>query len=202
MWNPDYFRIDDRKEMLAFLSANNFGLLISTHDGDPCASHLPFLPDADGKRLYCHLARPNPQWRQLEGQRVLVALQGSHDYISPTWYQSPGVPTWNYQVLHIYGTCRVFDEAQELSQLVNTLAAHHEAGSENPWQPQYGDAMLRGIVGVEITIDEMQCKYKLSQNRPREDHGPVIEQLEKRGAGQLAASMRKTLNLEAGDDHG
>lgn len=195
MFNPDYFKIDDRDEMLNFLIANNFGLLISLQDGVPCASHLPFLPDSDGKTLYCHLARANPQWQQLEGQRVLVALQGTHDYISPTWYQTPGVPTWNYQALHIYGTCRVFDDADELSKLVNSLAAHHEAGSDNPWQPQYGAKMLRGIVGVEIAIDEMQCKYKLSQNRPGEDHVPVIEQLEKRGADDLAAAMRKTLNL-------
>lgn len=201
MFNPDYFKIDDREEMLAFLTANNFGLLISMHDGDPVASHLPFLPDADGNRLHCHLARANPQWQQLEDQRVLIALQGSHDYISPTWYETPGVPTWNYQALHIYGRCRVFDDAKELSQLVNTLAAHHETGSENPWQPEYGDKMLRGIVGVEITIDEMQCKYKLSQNRPVEDHAPVIEQLEKRGAEPLAAAMRKTLNINAGEQH-
>lgn len=197
MFNPSYFQISDREEMLAFLRANNFGLLISSHDGQPCASHLPFLPSDDGKSLLCHLARPNAQWRSLEGQRVLVALQGPHDYISPTWYQSPGVPTWNYQALHIYGTCRVLDDAAETAALVEALAAYHEAGSDAPWVPDYGDAMLKAIVGVEITIDEMQCKYKLSQNRPAADHGPVIEQLERRGARDLAAAMRKRLGLDA-----
>ena len=201
MFNPDYFKIDDREEMLAFLSANNFGVLVSQRDGDLCASHIPFLPNADASFLHCHLARANPQWQQLEGQRVLVALQGPHDYVSPTWYQAPGVPTWNYQALHIYGTCRVFDDADELSQLVNALAAHHEAGSDNPWQPDYSDKMLRGIVGIEIAVDEMQCKYKLSQNRPAADHAPVIEQLERRGADQLVAAMRKTLNQHGGDNH-
>ena len=197
MFNPGYFRIDDREEMLSFLCANNFGLLISTHNGAPCASHIPFLPSDDGKTLLCHLARPNPQWQSLEGQRVLIALQGPHDYISPTWYQNPGVPTWNYQALHIYGTCRIIDSAEETGRLVNALAAYHEAGSPTPWNPEYGDAMLKAIVGIEITIDEMQCKYKLSQNRPESDHRPVVEQLEARGATDLAAAMRKTLGLDA-----
>ena len=196
MFNPSYFRIEDRKEMLAFLRANNFGLLISTHAGEPCASHLPFLPDEEGKILHCHLARPNPQWQSLEGQRVLIVLQGAHHYISPTWYQNPGVPTWNYQALHIYGTCRIIDEPEQIKTLVNALAAYHEAGSEAPWSPEYGEAMLRAIIGVEITIDEMQCKYKLSQNRPANDHEPVIQQLEDAGSSELAAAMRKTLDLE------
>ena len=196
MFNPSYFRIDDRSEMLSFLKANNFGLLISTHDGEPCASHLPFLPNEDGSILLCHLARPNPQWQSLDGQRVLVTLQGPHDYISPTWYQNPGVPTWNYQALHIYGTCRVIDDVDETRALVNALAAYHEAGSDSPWVPEYGDAMLKAIVGVEITVDDMQCKYKLSQNRPEADHAPVVQQLEQRGADSLAKAMRRQLDLD------
>ena len=196
MFNPGYFQITDRDEMLSFLKANNFGLLISTHDGEPCASHLPFLPSDDGSTLLCHLARPNPQWRSLDGQRVLIALQGPHDYISPSWYRNPGVPTWNYQALHIYGTCRVIDDAEETGRLVEALAAWHESGFEQPWQPEYGAAMLNGIVGVEISVDAMQCKYKLSQNRPAADHAPVIEQLERRGSSALADEMRRTLGLE------
>jgi len=196
MFNPSYFQITDRDEMLSFLRANNFGLLISNHDGEFCASHLPFLASEDGATLICHLARPNPQWQSLEGQRVLVVLQGPHDYISPSWYRNPGVPTWNYQALHLYGSCRVIDDAAGLAQLVETLAAHHESGLEIPWQPEYPASMLKGIVGVEISIDEMQCKYKLSQNRPAADHTPVIEQLERRGATALAAEMRRTLGLE------
>ena len=198
MFNPKQFQVTDRTEILAFLDRYNFGELISLVDGQLTASHLPFLADGEGKRLYCHLARANPQWQQLEQQRVLITLWGPHDYISPTWYENPGVPTWNYQVLHVYGHCRVFEDPAEVSDLVDRLAAKHEACSEQPWQPDYGDAMLRAIVGVEIEIDEMQCKYKLSQNRPAADHRPVIEQLERRGAGELAAAMRKVLDLEPG----
>ena len=96
-----------------------------------------------------------------------IALQRLHDYISPTWYRNPGVPTWNCQALHIYGTCRIIDSAEETAALVIALAAYHEAGPQAPRVPEYGDKMLKAIVGIEITIDEMQCKYKLSRYRPR-----------------------------------
>ncbi|MDJ0779002.1 MAG: FMN-binding negative transcriptional regulator [Gammaproteobacteria bacterium] len=198
MFNPKHFRITDQEEILAFLQRYNFGELISLVDGQLTATHLPFMADDEGRALYCHLARANPQWRSLQEQRVLITLRGPHDYISPTWYRNPGVPTWNYQVLHVYGHCRVFDDPAEVSQLVDRLAAIHEAGSQRPWQPDYPDSMLKAIVGVEIEIDELQCKYKLSQNRPAADHLPVVEQLERRGAGELAAAMRRLLDLESG----
>ena len=152
MFNPPKFKIEDRAEILAFLQRYNFGELISTLDGNLTATHLPFLANEDASLLRCHLARPNPQWTQLEGQRVLITLWGPHDYVSPTWYRSPGVPTWNYQVLHVYGRCRVFEDTEELRALVNAIAAHHEAANDKPWQPDYGDAMLRGIVGIEIEV--------------------------------------------------
>ena len=196
MFNPPKFQVTDRAEMLAFLAAYDFGELISLLDGEITASHIPFLPDADARYLRCHLARANPQWTQLEGQRVLVTLQGPHDYISPSWYRAAGVPTWNYQVLHIYGSCRVFHDPGELAELVDALTTRHEAHFDQPWQPDYPESMLRAIVGVEIEIESMACKYKLSQNRPAEDHAPVVAALERRGALPLAAAMRRTLDLD------
>ena len=196
MFNPPKFQVTDRDEMRAFLDAYDFGELVSLLDGEITASHIPFLPNADATQLRCHLARANPQWTQLEGQRVLVTLQGPHDYISPSWYEEPGVPTWNYQVLHIYGTCRVFDDPAEVAPLVNALTARHEARFEQPWQPDYAESMLRAIVGVDIDIESMACKYKLSQNRPAADHAPVVAALEERGAAPLAAAMRRTLDLD------
>lgn len=97
------------------------------------------------------------------------------------------------QALHVYGSCRVFDEPQRLAQIVEALSQRYESAFNNPWQPEYGAAMLQAIVGVEIEIEEIQCKYKLSQNRPSADHGPVIDELEDRGAEALAVAMRKTL---------
>ncbi len=194
MYLPEHFTVSDEDEIFAFLDANAFGQLVSRQDDEIMASHLPFLVAADHERLHCHLARQNPQWQQLEGQRVLITFQGAHDYISPSWYQNPGVPTWNYQAVHVYGRCRVFEDAESLAEVVEALSQRYESGFETPWQPQYRDAMLKAIVGVEITIDEVQCKYKLSQNRPDADQQGAVDRLEQIGSKSLASAMRKALS--------
>ena len=192
MYVPDQFKISDQEEIFSFLQANAFGQLISLQDKRLTSSHLPFLIADDRKRLLCHLARQNPQWQTLEGQQVLVTFQGAHDYISPSWYQNPGVPTWNYQAVHVYGNCRVFDAADELATVVEALTDRYESSFEAPWEPQYREAMLKAIIAVEIDIDEIQCKYKLSQNRPAEDQQGVIEKLDELGSEPLLQAMRKT----------
>jgi len=193
MYVPEKFKIDDADEIFAFLRANAFGQLFSQHDARPTVSHLPFLVAEDRTTLKCHVARQNPQWQQIEDQQVLVTFLGPHDYISPSWYQGAGVPTWNYQAVHVYGRCRVFEDAAELRSLVDALSGVYEARFDEPWQPKYPDSMLKAIVGIELEIDDIQCKYKLSQNRPAADHRPVIEQLDRLGDEALVAAMRKAL---------
>lgn len=193
MYLPDHFKVDDQAEIFAFIDANAFGQLISIDGGRPLVSHLPFLLADDHTSLHCHLARQNPQWQQLEDQQVLVTFLGPHDYISPSWYQTAGVPTWNYQAIHVYGHCRVFDDARELAAVVEDLSARYESAFDKPWQPQYRDAMLKAIVGVDIVIDEIEAKYKLSQNRAAADRQGVIDRLDELGSTALAAEMRKTL---------
>jgi len=193
MYVPDHFKVSEQEEIFSFLDANAFGQLISLQDKQLTSSHLPFLPAADREHIYCHLARQNPQWQQLEGQQVLLTFQGPHDYISPSWYQNPGVPTWNYQALHVYGQCRVFDAAEELADLVERLSQRYESAFAKPWQPQYREAMLKAIIGVEIHIEEIQCKYKLSQNRPADDQQGVIDRLDELGSESLVQAMRKAL---------
>ena len=192
MYVPNHFSVTETEEIFSFLDANAFGQLISTVDQRLTASHLPFLVSSDRKHLQCHLARQNTHWQHLQDQRVLVTFQGPHDYISPSWYQTPGVPTWNYQALHVYGRCRVFEEPEAIATVVETLSRRYESGFEQPWKPQYRDAMLKAIIGVEIEIEELQCKYKLSQNRSEVDQQGVIDKLDKMGSDSLVDAMRKT----------
>ena len=193
MYTPNHFKITDEDEIFSFVEANAFGQLISIQEQRLTASHLPFLISRERRQLLCHLARPNLQWQAIEGQQVLVTFQGPHDYNSPSWYQTDGVPTWNYQAVHIYGSCRVFDDASKLTDLVEALSKRYESGFETPWQPKYRDAMLKAIVGIEIDIEELQCKYKLSQNRPAADHQAVINKLDELGSESLVQAMRTTL---------
>jgi transcriptional regulator len=192
MYIPRHFEVTDRDEIFAFVEANAFGQLISHLEGRFFASHLPFLVTQDRSALICHLAKQNPQHLELDGREALITLQGAHDYISPSWYVSSGVPTWNYQAVHIYGQCRVFHDSNRLKEVIEALAHKYESAFENPWQPVYGATMLTAIVGIEIHITDVQCKYKLSQNRPALDRVQVMEKLKFLGSNRLAEAMERS----------
>jgi transcriptional regulator len=187
-----HFAVTDRDEIFAFVEANAFGQLISTVNGRFYASQLPFLVTQDRSAIICHLAKQNPQHLELDGREALVTLQGAHDYISPSWYAGPGVPTWNYQAVHIYGQCRVFHGADRLKEVVEALAHQYESAFADPWQPEYGAVMLTAIVGIEIRITDVQCKYKLSQNRSSQDRVQVVEKLKSLGSNKLAQAMERS----------
>jgi len=189
MYTPKHFKVSDEDEAFSFIEANAFGQLISHSSGRLCSSHIPFLISPDRTTLLAHIAKQNPQHRELNGQEVLITLQGAHDYVSPSWYSSPGVPTWNYQAAHIYGQCRVFDEPNKLKHTVDQLTNKYEASFASPWVPNFKASMLKGIVGLEITIKEIECKYKLSQNRSLQDQRQVIHELETLGSTDLANAM-------------
>jgi transcriptional regulator len=191
MYIPKYFKITDKHEQHAFIAANGFGQLISTSNHRPCSTHLPFLLSEDKTKLLAHLAIQNSQVDNINGQQVLVTLQGAHDYISPSWYEGAGVPTWNYQAAHIYGVCQTFTDAERLEHVVNKLTAKYEVIMPSPWQPDYNPKMLNAIIGIEISISEIQCKYKLSQNKSEQDQQQVIDQLNVNGSKAVAKAMQR-----------
>lgn len=172
MYLPQAFKAEDLGALDRLAAYNAFGTLVSQIGGAPFASHLPVLyrRAEDRVTLSGHWARANPQWREIEGQRVLLILHGPHAYISPRWYVEPdeNVPTWNYAVAHVYGRVRVIHEVDELERIVTALAAQYEAGAQQPWRfddtGDQGRAKLKAIVGFELAADKVEVKLKLNQN--------------------------------------
>jgi transcriptional regulator len=191
MYIPKHFDVSEREEIHRFIDASSFGQLISTSDGRLFSTHVPILLSEDCSTVSVHIARANPQHLDLAGQEVMITLQGPHGYISPTWYKTPGVPTWNYQAVHLYGMASLYDDPIRLSEGLNTLAAKYEAAGDNAWVPEYRKEMLAGIVGIYIELTDIQCKYKLSQNRPVEDRPEIIAQLREAGQEDLAVVMEE-----------
>ena len=191
MYLPRHFEVTDEDQIFRFLKTHSFGQIISSHEGRLFSTHLPFLVVSEEKKLLAHLAKQNPQYKDIENQEVLITFQGPHDYISPSWFTTPGVPTWNYQAVHVYGQCRIIDDLAEIADIVDTLTINHESVFESPWQPEYRSAMLAAIVGIEVSMTEIQCKYKLSQNRVAQDQQKIIQNLEKQGANEVARAMSK-----------
>jgi len=189
--------------LLAHIERHDFGLLVSHGAAGLVASHIPFLVEGHSEELHLlgHLARPNPQVEDLrQGGEVLAIFSGPHAYVSPSWYAAgPAVPTWNYADVHAYGTVQAVVDISWLRRLLQRLSDRHEAGNPAPWRMQdlpepYLQGMLKGIVGLDITVTRLEGKFKLSQNRPAVDRPRVIAALERReddNAAGVAALMRE-----------
>lgn len=196
---PAHFRVEDRATLEAFVAAHGFATLVSAGPGGLSASHVPLLAERDASgdlRLVGHLARANAHWSELEAaDEVLAIFEGPHAYVSPTWYaHHPSVPTWNYAVVHARGRARLLP-AQALPGMLERLTRTYEEGRPAPWrladQPaDFVDKLLGAIVGFEIAVRSLEGKFKLSQNRGREDVDRVARALEDGGDADLAALMR------------
>jgi transcriptional regulator len=183
---PEYFRARNHADTLAFMRANPFAILISTTDDGPFATHLPLFVRTQEEKVFLrgHVAKANPHWRYLEQQpQCLTIFHGAHSYISPSNYTArESVPTWNYGAVHLYGNARTFSSPQDLLALLHELMGTFEPAYAAHWaslDEAYRERMLRQIVGFEIEVTKIEGKFKLSQNRPREDQANVIASLEK-----------------------
>jgi transcriptional regulator len=186
MYVPAHFAETDPEKLAAVIGDYNFGILVSAGPQGLFATHLPFVPDPARPRelLHAHMARANPHWRDLaENGEALAIFQGPHAYVSAAWYATrPKVPTWNYIALHVYGRVRLRNEPQEILETLALTVRHQEAGRAEPWrmedQPeQFLTGMARGVVALELAVTRIEGKFKLSQNRSREDQRRVVEHL-------------------------
>jgi transcriptional regulator len=200
MYSPPYNRIEDRAELLEFMRANNFVLLVTGTGGTLHASHLPVTVEdsAAGLKIDMHMARNNPQWQEFFDEEVLVVFSGPHAYISPRWYeQKPRVPTWNYAAVHAYGIPKVISEKEAKRASQRRLIA----SLDPQWLPkfdtlpaEYVSSMLDGIVNFEIPVARIETRWKLSQNRGRREMELIAAALEQSGDSverSLAALTRK-----------
>ncbi|MDU0204454.1 FMN-binding negative transcriptional regulator [Paenibacillus sp. MAH-36] len=203
MYIPSYFKIKDDELMYTVIEQNGFATLVSQHDGHPMATHLPLTLDRTNKCLYGHVARPNPQWRDLQQQEVLVIFQGPHSYISPSWYEtSDSVPTWNYVAVHVYGQAELIDDEDEVMSSMKSLIEKYEE-PDSPYDLEsvdsaYLSGLSKGIQGFKIHISNMEGKAKLSQNHPVQRQELVIQRLEafnRENERNIAALMKRNLEL-------
>jgi transcriptional regulator len=202
MYVPRFHAMDDPEEMRDLVGAIGSAELVTVGvDGFPSATLLPVI--WDGERLVFHMARANPHWTTIQaGSPALAIVTGPQAYISPGWYRSKAehgrvVPTWNYSAVHFTGRVQTHDDSGWLLDAVTQLTDLHERHRERPWSvadaPEtYIEKQLRAIVGIEMTIDKVEGKAKLSQNRSEEDRSGVIEGLRREGGSrerELSRSM-------------
>jgi transcriptional regulator len=205
MYVPSHFSAPPSL-LSSLLDAGALATLVTAGADGLQATPLPLLL-VDGA-LQGHVARNNPQWHS-DGADALVIVNGPDAYVTPNWYESTRshgrvVPTWNYQVVHVYGRLVAHDSVAWTADLVRRLTARHEVGFDPEWSvddapPAFIEGQLRAIVGVEVLISRVEAKSKLSQNRTVEDATGVVEGLAGGSAREqaVAAAMRSVL----GDAH-
>jgi len=199
MYSPPYNRVEDRAEILRFMRANNFCLLVTGAGGELAGSHLPCLVDEREAKLVLvmHMARTNPQWQGFyPDEEVLAVFWGPHAYVSPRWYEeSPRVPTWNYAAVHAYGTVRVLEDAGKREAVDRLVAAHDPqwAPTYERFPAEYMRGMLANIVAFEIDVARIETRWKLSQNRGRREQERIAAELAKSGDAAERALADLTL---------
>ena len=203
MYTPPIFK-PDRAASLAFAEARGFGTVCASDGTRPIASSLPFhLAYADDGTPHAlfHVARQNPLAKLADGMSSWVmAVNGADAYVSPDWYASPDqVPTWLYQAVHLTGTVRQMPDS-ELGSHLDALSAKFESWlvPKPPWTSSKMtagrlDAMKKAIVGLVMTVEEIEGSFKLNQHKSDVDHAAIADALALQadaGAQQLARTMR------------
>jgi transcriptional regulator len=202
MYIPKYYKNEDPDAVRSFIDNNGFAILVSQVSGRLWATHIPLMLDktGDGKDiLFGHISRANSQWKDFDkDQEVLAIFSGPDAYISSSWYDHENVPTWNYLAVHVYGKIRI-TEGDTLKNQMRKLVDKYEAGMENPvsigrMTRAFVDQEMRGIVGFEIEITDIQAAMKLSQNRDKTNYERIVNNLEKQGdknSLEIARIMKK-----------
>jgi transcriptional regulator len=210
MYIPSHFLETDLEKISQFIKTHPLGLMVANVDGELVGNHLPFIaPDGNiavGTRLISHTAKANPIWKVGETkQKVLLVFSGYETYISPSSYATKKethkvVPTYNYLSVHIHGTLSAIQDEEDKHHIVKILTEKMESSRKDPWAitdapKDYIETMLANIVGVELLVEKIEAKWKVSQNRPARDRQGVIDDL--RGNADDSNGLAMAREIEA-----
>jgi transcriptional regulator len=212
MYTPPMFK-QDRVASLGFAEKRGFGMVCAFDGTRPVASSLPFYltyADDGSPRAAFHVARHNPLIKLADGATSwLLAINGPDAYVSPDWYVSPDqVPTWLYQSVHLTGPVRILSDG-ELAVQIDTLSAKFENRllPKKPWtsgKMTAGrlEAMKKAIVGLVMTVEEVEGSFKLNQHKSEADYTALAGVLAEGDADarQIAQLMRDARPQAFADD--
>lgn len=187
MYLPKHFSQSEYDKVKILIEENSFATILSFPDSSkPFINHLPVI--FDEAIIIGHMAKRNPQWLHFKNNPdCTMIFQGGHTYITPKWYRSGGdVPTWNYAIAHLHGKIEVVESYNEQIEILKKLTLHFEKNSINPWAFSLPEdlasesALTSAIVSFRFKIEKIEAKYKLSQNRSKDDQEGIVEGLKER----------------------
>lgn len=207
-------RLTDRDTLFALMASHPLGAWVCHGRAGLVANHLPFLLDRGRGpcgTLIGHVSRANPVWRELgPANPCVVMFQGPQAYITPGWYPGKAahgevVPTWNYVVAHAHGVARAIEDRDWIFDMLRRLTETHEAARTLPWSVSdapapFMERMMRAIVGIEIPIDRLEGKRKVSQDEAMPDRLGTVRGLRAQScetARAMAALVQDAIDSDA-----
>lgn len=170
----------------------SFGALITSPNGEPVATHLPFafLPErGEYGSFFSHIASDNPQVQGFApyssgGPPALIIIQGPHSYISPRWYgtDQPVVPTWNYMAVHVWGHPRAIEDRDEVLALLGRVVDQYESDMPSPWsldsqQDDFLEMRMELMTAFEVPVERIETKARLGRKQEEEMNDELAEWL-------------------------
>lgn len=201
MYIPPQFEQPNIEVMHELIRNHPLATLVTLGSNGINANHIPLhlsLISEPFGVLRGHVARSNLIWSDLESDfEVLAIFHGPDAYISPSWYASKlktgkVVPTWNYTVVHAYGSLRIIDDAAWVRAQLEALTNHNEAAFPDPWAvsdapADFSEKLIEAVVGIELVITRLSGKWKVSQNQPPQNQNSVIQGLNASGQAEAIA---------------
>jgi transcriptional regulator len=198
MRHTPHYLMTDPDEVKRLIRASPWATIVSPV-GDLVASHYPVILDEERSQgddivVLSHVGRPDDELHELGRHRVLLIIQGPHDYVSPSWYR-PGdvIPTWNHVTAHLWGTPEILGEEENYAAL-SMLTDHFEKGRPGGRSLSEDEAgtrrVAKGTVGLRMRVDRFDARAKLSQNKPDDVRRNVAAHLEEHNP-RLAEEMRR-----------
>jgi transcriptional regulator len=190
MYLPKHFSVDDPALLAQLIAEYPLATIVGNLDGQLETNHVPLMLSDDRSKLYGHIAKINPLSKIANSKtaEVTAIFHGPNAYVTPAWYPSKKeagkvVPTWNYSVVHAQGKINLIEDPAWIRNHVSQMTDIHEPTYQSNWKlddapEEYVQMMLKAIVGIEITVESLVGKFKLSQNRPPEDYEAVVEHIE------------------------
>ncbi len=196
MYPPPHHQTDDQQKMIAVMKAYPFGMLVSAEGNTPFVTHIPIIYNESTGKLVAHIDRQNPQVQTLvNGAQVTVVFKGPDCYISPSVYNTPQLPTWNYIIVHITGTIQLVNDPEVAKQTMVAMTDFLE-------QPEHKfklamddprmDRLINYIQAFEIDITNWEGKFKLSQDKNAEDFELAKEKLIESTKKDISAFINNT----------
>jgi len=202
----EHFRQSDKEPLLRLMHDHPLATVTTVIEGHLEANHLPLLWRDNGSEWGClvgHIARKDPLAKATAGAEALVMFQGPQRYISPNWYATKAehgkvVPTWNYLAVHAWGPLVLHDSPEWILTQLTELTERHEGTQPHPWAVSdapgdFTERLVGALIGIEITIQRVQGKFKLSQNQPLANQQGVITGLRMRDPNDPIATHMQAM---------